>query len=70
MDIQAVNTRYTEALAGLAAGPDTSRLYKSVSVNNAQIAALRAMQCEGVRVYFQTVPEERPVEMSELLPAS
>lgn len=56
-------------VGALAAGEGTTRLYKSVSANSEQIAALRAMQDRGVRIYFQMVPEERPVEMAELLPA-
>lgn len=55
-------------VGALAAGEGTTRLYKSISANSEQIAALRAMQDRGVRVYFQMVPEEHPVEMSELLP--
>jgi mannose/fructose/N-acetylgalactosamine-specific phosphotransferase system component IIB len=55
-------------VGALAAGEGTTRLYKSVSANSEQIAALCAMQDRGVRVYFQMVPEERPMEMSELLP--
>jgi len=56
-------------VGGLAAGPGTMRLYKSVSATDEQIAALHAIQDRGVRIYFQMVPEERAVEMSELLPA-
>lgn len=56
-------------LGGLGAGPGTVRLYKSVSANDQQLAALRKIQSRGVRVYAQMVPEERPVELDELLPA-
>ena len=55
-------------IGALAAGEGTTRLYKSISANSEQIAALRAMQDRGVRIYSQMVPEEHPVEMSELLP--
>jgi len=56
-------------LGGLGAGPGTVRLYKSVSANNEQLTALRNIQSRGVRVYVQMVPEERPIELAELLPA-
>jgi mannose/fructose/N-acetylgalactosamine-specific phosphotransferase system component IIB len=56
-------------VGGLASGPHTIRIYKSVSATPEQITALRCMQDRGVRVYFQMVPEERPVEMAELLSA-
>jgi mannose/fructose/N-acetylgalactosamine-specific phosphotransferase system component IIB len=56
-------------VGGLAGGPQTTRLYKSVSATAEQVVALQVMQKRGVRVYFQMVPEERPVEMTEVLPA-
>jgi len=55
-------------VGGLAAGAGTTRLYKSVSANAEQIDALLTMRDNGVRVYLQMVPEERPVELSELTP--
>jgi D-glucosaminate-specific PTS system IIB component len=62
--------RFTELnVGGLAASEGATRLYKSVSATGEQIAALRTIQDRGVRVYFQTVPEERSVGMSELLAA-
>jgi mannose/fructose/N-acetylgalactosamine-specific phosphotransferase system component IIB len=56
-------------VGGLGAGEGATRLHRSVSANSQQIAALRAMRDQGVRVYFQAVPEERPVEMAKLMPA-
>ncbi len=56
-------------VGGLAAGPRTMRLYKSVSATSEQIVALFAIRDRGVRVYFQMVPEERRVDLSEILPA-
>ena len=56
-------------VGGLAAGPGSVRLYKSVSANSEQLAALRTIHDRGVRVYVQMIPEERPVELAELLPA-
>jgi D-glucosaminate-specific PTS system IIB component len=55
-------------VGGLGAGEGATRLHRSVSANSQQIAALRAMRDQGVRVYFQAVPEERPVEMAKLVP--
>ena len=54
-------------VGGLASGPRTRRLYKSVSASAEQIAALREIAARGVRVYFQMVPEDRPVEMADVL---
>jgi PTS system mannose-specific IIB component len=57
-------------VGGMAAAPGTTRLFKSVSASAGQLAALEALRERGVRVYIQMVPEERPLEMSELLPRS
>jgi len=56
-------------IGGLAGGPDAVRLFKSVSATERQMAALRAVGDRGVRVYYQMVPEERPIEVSEVLRA-
>ena len=55
-------------VGGLASGEGTVRLHKSVSASSEQIAALHAIRAKGVQVYFQTVPEERRVELPESLP--
>ncbi len=57
-------------VGGLGAGPNTTRVYKSVSLSPAQLAWLRRLQEYGVRVYFQMVPEERPADLSEVLPSN
>ena len=54
-------------IGGLAGGPGAVRLFKSVFATERQMAALRAVGDRGVRVYYQMVPEERPVEVSEVL---
>jgi PTS system mannose-specific IIB component len=54
-------------VGGLAGGPAAVRLFKSVSVTDDQMAALLQLRDMGVRVFFQTVPEERPVELASVL---
>lgn len=56
-------------VGALSAGEGTVRLYKSVSASVEHIQALRNLAQRGVRVFFQMVPEERPVEMNEVLPS-
>lgn len=57
-------------VGGLGAGPNTTRVYKSVSLSPPQLASLRCLQEQGVRVYFQMVPEERSVDLSEVMPSN
>ena len=54
-------------VGGMAAGPNTTRLFKSVSATQEQIAALLDLQARGVRVYFQIIPEEHAVDIQGLL---
>ena len=56
-------------LGGLASGPGSARLFRSVSASESQLAALNEMRNRGVRVYIQMVPEERPLELADVLPA-
>ncbi len=44
-------------LGGLAGGPGSKRIHRSVSVTEAQLETLRQIQRRGVRVLVQTVPE-------------
>lgn len=44
-------------VGGMAAGPGTCRLYKSISATPQQIAELREIRRLGVRIVLQTVPE-------------
>ena len=55
-------------VGGMAAGPGTRRLHKSISATPEQIAQLEAIARRGVRVFFQTVPEpeETPVEFEAI----
>jgi D-glucosaminate-specific PTS system IIB component len=55
-------------VGGLAAGQGTTRVYKSISVTSEQLHILHEINSRGVRVYFQTVPDERALELSELAP--
>jgi len=54
-------------VGGLAAGPATTRLYKSVSATDEQVASLLRIQQQGVRVFFQMVPEEPPAELRAVM---
>lgn len=56
-------------LGGMAGGPGARRIFKSVAVMPSDIVALERLCAEGVRVYLQMVPEERPVPLSQVLPA-
>ena len=56
-------------VGGMAGGPGAVRLFKSVSATEPQMAALLATCNRGVRVYYQMVPEERPIEVSHVLRA-
>jgi len=57
-------------VGGMAAALGTTRLFRSVSATPEQVAALAAIQRRGLKVYLQMVPEERPIDISELLPAA
>lgn len=53
-------------VGGLAGGEGRTRVYRSISVTPEQLDILQQIDSRGVRVYFQTVPEERALELSEV----
>ncbi len=55
-------------VGGLAGGEGTTRVYRSISVTREQMEVLQQIHSRGVHVYFQTVPDERAVDLSELIP--
>jgi mannose/fructose/N-acetylgalactosamine-specific phosphotransferase system component IIB len=55
-------------VGGLAGGVGTTRVYRSISVTPEQVQILQEIGSRGVRVFFQTVPDERALELSELVP--
>jgi PTS system mannose-specific IIB component len=54
-------------VGGLAGGENTTRVFRSISLTREQLDFLRQIGSRGVRVYFQTVPDERALELSELV---
>jgi PTS system mannose-specific IIB component len=57
-------------VGGVAAREGATRVYRSISVTPEQLEILRRVSSRGVRVYFQTVPEERALELSEVVPVA
>lgn len=56
----------TVNLGGLGAGPGRSRLYRSISVSNDDLADLRALERLGTRVEIRIVADDRPVAFAAL----
>jgi len=55
-------------VGGLAGVEGARRVYRSISVTPDQMEILREISSRGIRVYFQTVPEERALELAEVVP--
>ena len=59
-------------VGGIASGPGSKRVHKSVSLTPEQADQLAEIEGMGVQVFFQTVPEpeEKPVPLGALIPAT
>lgn len=53
-------------VGGLGGGPQRKVVYKNITLDQADYAALTAMQDKGVEIIFQTIPEDSPVSFKSI----
>jgi len=53
-------------VGGLAAGPNTRRVFKNVSLDEAQAAALEELSKRGVQITFQLIPGDAQADWSTI----
>lgn len=59
MEAHRLGFAFTELqLAGLGSGPDRKHVFRTVSVSDKGAAILKQLHADGVRVYFQSLPDE------------
>jgi len=60
--------RFTSAqIAGLANGSDKKRVFKSISLSDSEAFTLNKLYQEGVKINFQSMPDEKKVEFKTIL---
>lgn len=54
-------------VGGLGSAPDRTRIHKTISASEAEVADLQALAARGVRVEFQTIPDDIPVPLATVI---
>lgn len=54
-------------VGGLGGGPDRKAVFQNITLDEADVAILRDLQQRGVTVFFQTIPEDKPQALADIL---
>lgn len=54
-------------VGGLGSAPGRKVVYNQITLNNEDAATLTEMEKGGVKVFFQTVPEDKPAELQKMV---
>lgn len=54
-------------VGGLGGGPNRKNVLKNINFSEEDVAILKEFLAKGLRVYFQAIPEENPMEISKLI---
>ncbi|MBC3250523.1 PTS sugar transporter [Serratia fonticola] len=54
-------------VGGLGGGPNRKAVFQNITLDEADVAILRDLQQRGVTVFFQTIPEDKPQALADIL---
>lgn len=54
-------------VGGLGGGPNRKAVFQNITLDDADVVVLRDLQQRGVKVYFQTIPEDKPQALEDIL---
>ncbi|WP_337049472.1 PTS system mannose/fructose/N-acetylgalactosamine-transporter subunit IIB [Serratia fonticola] len=54
-------------VGGLGGGPKRKAVFQNITLDEADVAILRDLQQRGVTVFFQTIPEDKPQALADIL---
>lgn len=54
-------------VGGLGGGPNRKAVFQNITLDEADVAILRDLQQRGVTVFFQTIPEDKPQALADLI---
>ncbi|MBP1042856.1 PTS sugar transporter subunit IIB [Vagococcus sp. BWB3-3] len=54
-------------VGGLGGGPDRKNVLKNINLSAGDIEVLDHLLNKGIKVFFQAIPEDNPIEMSKLI---
>ncbi|MCS3408432.1 PTS sugar transporter subunit IIB [Serratia sp. AKBS12] len=54
-------------VGGLGGGPTRKAVFQNITLDEADVTILRDLQQRGVTVFFQTIPEDKPQALADIL---
>lgn len=54
-------------IGGLGGGPNRKVVFQNITLDNADMEALKAIHSKNVKITFQTIPEDNPAEFKDIL---
>ncbi|MBL5906618.1 PTS system mannose/fructose/N-acetylgalactosamine-transporter subunit IIB [Serratia fonticola] len=54
-------------VGGLGGGPNRKAVFQNITLDEADVAILRDLQQRGMTVFFQTIPEDKPQALADIL---
>ncbi|HEI8864770.1 TPA: PTS system mannose/fructose/N-acetylgalactosamine-transporter subunit IIB [Serratia odorifera] len=54
-------------VGGLGGGPNRKAVFQNITLDEADVTILRDLQQRGVTVFFQTIPEDKPQALADIL---
>ncbi|MEB7885937.1 PTS system mannose/fructose/N-acetylgalactosamine-transporter subunit IIB [Serratia fonticola] len=54
-------------VGGLGGGPNRKAVFQNITLDEADVEILRDLQQRGVTVFFQTIPEDKPQALADIL---
>ncbi|WP_025121059.1 MULTISPECIES: PTS sugar transporter subunit IIB [unclassified Serratia (in: enterobacteria)] len=57
----------TIQVGGLGGGPNRKAVFQNITLDEADVAILRDLEQRGVTVFFQTIPEDKPQALADIL---
>lgn len=57
----------TIQVGGLGGGPNRKAVFQNITLDEVDVAILRDLEQRGVTVFFQTIPEDKPQALADIL---
>lgn len=54
-------------VGGLGGGPNRKVVFQNITLDDADVGILKDLQARGIQVFFQTIPEDKPQPLDEIL---
>lgn len=54
-------------VGGLGGGPGRKAVFQNITLDDADVASLGCLRQRGVKIFFQTIPEDKPQSLEEIL---